>query len=138
MTRNNQPTEDRYDPVHDDGRRRSSAIVAFLGTGMDPKPTRANMVDRLAHATRTVRELSGQGRQLEDWLADEMRIRGIRENAAVLAVLEIFEPGSDLVVVFRGHARLGGGGNCTFRGYPANCFISSFTPRWSCGSLPAT
>jgi hypothetical protein len=100
VTPNNQPTEDRYDPVHDDGRRRSSAIVAFLGTGVDPKPTRANMVDRLANATRTVRELSGQGRQLEDWLADEMRIRGIRENAAVLAVLEISEPGSALAQAY--------------------------------------
>jgi hypothetical protein len=96
VTPNNEPTEDRYDPVHDDGRRRSSAIVAFLGTGMDPKPTRANMVDRLASATRTVRELSGQGRQREDWLADEMRIGGIRENAAVLALVEISEPGSAL------------------------------------------
>lgn len=100
MTPNNQPTEDRYDPVHDGGRRRSSAIVAFLVTGMDPEPTRANMVDRLANATRTVRELSGQRRHLEDWLADEMRIRGIRENAAVLAVLEISEPRSALAQAY--------------------------------------
>jgi hypothetical protein len=78
----------------------NSAIVAFLGTAADPEPTRANMVDRLANPTRTERELSGQGRQLEDWLADEMRIRGIRENAAVLAVLEVSKPGSALAQAY--------------------------------------
>ena len=63
MTPDDQPTEDGYDPVHDDGWRRSSAIVAFLGTGMDPKPTRATMVEHLADAARTMCELNGRGRQ---------------------------------------------------------------------------
>jgi hypothetical protein len=58
------------------------------------------LVERLADAARTVRELKRRGRQLEDWLADEMRIRGIRENAAVLAVLEISDPGSALAQAY--------------------------------------
>jgi hypothetical protein len=96
VTPNNQPTEDRYDPVHDDGRRLSSATVAFLGTGMDPKPTRANMVDRLSRcdpdSARTERPAAAARRLACGRNADP----GIQENAALLAVLEISELASAL------------------------------------------
>jgi hypothetical protein len=83
---------------HED--RRSSAVVAFLGAGLDPRPTRATMVERLADASRTVEELRNRNQPVDDWLAEQMRCRGIRENAAVLAVLEMAVPASGLAKSF--------------------------------------
>jgi hypothetical protein len=47
------------------------------------------MVEALAGARRAVAMHQAHGRGVDDWLAGEVRFRGIRENAAVLAVLEL-------------------------------------------------
>jgi hypothetical protein len=47
------------------------------------------MVEVLAGARRAAAMHQMHGRALEEWLAGEVRLRGIRENAAVLAVLEL-------------------------------------------------
>src|SRR5215472_803934 len=47
------------------------------------------MVEALAGARRAVAMYQAHGRAVDDWLAGELRLRGIRETAAVLAVLEL-------------------------------------------------
>jgi hypothetical protein len=71
--------------------RRGEAIMAFLGAGAHNRPSRAAMVSALASARRTVAILQSRGEPVADWLASETRLRGIRENAAALAVMEIPE-----------------------------------------------
>jgi hypothetical protein len=71
-----------------EGNRRA-VLMAFLGVGMPSAPTRALMVAALAGARRAVAEHQARGQGLDEWLAGEIRVRGIRENAAVLAVLEL-------------------------------------------------
>lgn len=65
--------------------------MAFLGAGLHDRRSRAALVSALAGARRTVAMLQSRGQPLEDWLASETRLRGIRENAAALAVMEIAE-----------------------------------------------
>jgi len=71
------------------GERRSAALVAFLDAGMCSPLSRALIVQVLAGARRAVALHQPHGRALDEWLAGEVRLRGIRENAAVLAVLEL-------------------------------------------------
>jgi hypothetical protein len=86
--------------IGDREERRRAAIVSFPGAGMDPKPTPANLVKTLADARRTVMASTERPSLVQEWLTGEMRVRGIRENAAVLAVLEVTEPGSALAREF--------------------------------------
>jgi hypothetical protein len=69
--------------------RRRAALIAFLGAGMQSPPSKALIVEVLAGARRAVALHQPYGRALDEWLAGEVRLRGIRENAAVLAVLEL-------------------------------------------------
>ena len=71
--------------------RRGEAIIAFLGVGLHNPPSRAVMISALAGARRTVARLQSRGEPVADWLASETRLRGIRENAAALAVMELPE-----------------------------------------------
>ncbi|HEX5297870.1 MAG TPA: hypothetical protein VFW50_12850 [Streptosporangiaceae bacterium] len=71
------------------GERRRAALIAFLGAGMGSAPSKALIVEVLAGARRAVALHQPHGRALDEWLAGEARLRGIRENAAVLAVLEL-------------------------------------------------
>jgi hypothetical protein len=73
---------DRPDEEH-----RQTAIVAFLGAGLVGVST-AVFVSTLATARRTLTAHRIQHRPVDDWLAAEIRLRGVRENAAVLAMLE--------------------------------------------------
>lgn len=68
---------------------RSAALVSFLGAGMPSPPSKALIVEALARARRAVAMHRGHGLALDQWLNGEVRLRGIRENAAVLAVLEL-------------------------------------------------
>jgi hypothetical protein len=68
---------------------RGTALIAFLGAGLPSPPSKALIVEALAGARRAVAMYQGHGRVLDEWLAGEVRLRGIRENAAVLAVLEL-------------------------------------------------
>jgi hypothetical protein len=71
--------------------RYRQAIMAFLGAGLRPPPSRALTVTALAGARRAVASHQARGESLGKWLAGEVRVRGIRENAAVLAVMELPE-----------------------------------------------
>jgi hypothetical protein len=71
-----------------EGRRRA-ALTGFLGAGMPSPPSTALMVAALAGARRAVAMHQERGLAVDQWLAGEVRLRGIRENAAVLAVLEV-------------------------------------------------
>lgn len=68
---------------------RRDAMRAFLGAGMGSPPTHALIVSALANARRSVAAHQARGEPLDDWLMNETRIRGIRENAATLAALEV-------------------------------------------------
>jgi hypothetical protein len=48
-------------------------------------------VSALGNARRSVAALKSRGESLDEWLKSESRLRGIRENAATLAVMEIPE-----------------------------------------------
>jgi hypothetical protein len=69
--------------------RRRAALIAFLSAGMPSPPSTALLVEALAGARRTVVMHQARGLAVDHWLASEVRLRGIRENAAVLAVLEM-------------------------------------------------
>jgi len=69
--------------------RRRAAVIAFLGAGLSSAPSKALAVSALAAARCAVSVRQVQGQPLDEWLAGEVRMRGIRENAAVLAVLEL-------------------------------------------------
>ena len=71
--------------------RRFRALSTFLGSGMGYTPARGQMVAALAAARRAVVVNRPHERLLKEWLQSETRVRGIRENAAVLAVMEIPE-----------------------------------------------
>jgi hypothetical protein len=66
-----------------------TAVVAFMSSGMPSPPSSALIVEALADARRVVTMLQARGHDLDEWLAGRVRLRGIRENAAVLAVLEL-------------------------------------------------
>lgn len=72
-----------------DGERRRDAIMTFLGAGLVQRPSRAHAVAARAVARREVASCQAGGESVMEWLAGEVHCRGIRENAAVLAVLEI-------------------------------------------------
>lgn len=72
---------------YDDDRKRA-ALVGFLSAGLDPAPSRAVLVSALADARRAVAALRSRREPIGQWLANEIRFRGVRENAAVLAALE--------------------------------------------------
>jgi hypothetical protein len=82
-------TGNRSLPADADHRR--DAIIAFLGAGLGQPLSTALAVDALASARRTVATHLASGASAGEWLASEIRVRGIRENAAVLAVMEIAE-----------------------------------------------
>ena len=70
------------------GERRQTALAAFLGAGMPAAPSTALLVQALAGARRAVAAHQQRGHAIDQWLASEVRQGGIRENAAVLAVME--------------------------------------------------
>jgi hypothetical protein len=65
--------------------------MAFLGAGLHQPPSTAQAVAALANARRMVASLLSRGEPVAPWLANETRLRGIRENAATLAVMEVQE-----------------------------------------------
>ncbi len=67
--------------------QRSAAVIALLSAGLEPAPTRASMVGALADSRREVAALQRQGHDLMPWAIAE--VRGIRENAVVVAMLEV-------------------------------------------------
>jgi hypothetical protein len=69
--------------------RRREVIIAFLGVGLSQSPSRAQAVAALAAARREVASCLALRASVREWLAGEVRFHGIRENAAVLVVLEI-------------------------------------------------
>jgi hypothetical protein len=71
--------------------RRFNALSTFLSSGMGYTLTRGQIVGALAAARRAVVVNRAHERLLKEWLQSETRVRGIRENAAVLAVMEIPE-----------------------------------------------
>lgn len=84
-------THDQHGAQHRDRpaeERRQAAVTAFLCAGMSAPPSTALMVQALAGARREVAEHQQRGLAVDQWLADEVRLRGIRENAAILAVME--------------------------------------------------
>lgn len=70
-------------------KRRPDAILPFLGAGLFQRPSRAQAVDAIAAARRGVAACQARRAPVRQWLAGEVRLSAIRENAAVLAVLEI-------------------------------------------------
>jgi hypothetical protein len=68
---------------------RREALIAFLGAGMTPTPAAAQLVSVLATARRSVAALQSRGEPLYEWLNSECRLRGVRENAATLATMEV-------------------------------------------------
>ncbi len=62
--------------------------MGFLCAGLDPPPSRAVLVSSLSDARRAVSLLRSRKEPLDQWLASEVRFRGIRENAATLAAME--------------------------------------------------
>jgi len=71
--------------------RRSQAILAFLGAGLQQPPDRALAVTALASARRDLAALQASNLPVGTWLTEQARHGGIRENAATLAVLELPE-----------------------------------------------
>jgi len=76
------------EPAHDPDPQRNQAVATFLTAGLHEPPSAASMVSALASARRAVALHRARGSAIDPWLADEVRLRGIRENAAVLAALE--------------------------------------------------
>ncbi|GIH02082.1 hypothetical protein Rhe02_01490 [Rhizocola hellebori] len=71
--------------------RRRAALMALLCAGISPPPTKAQMVEALAAARRSVASHRSRHQPLDAWLRSEEHGQGMRENAAVLAALEIPE-----------------------------------------------
>jgi hypothetical protein len=69
--------------------RGPDAILAFLGAGLFQRPSRAQAVATVAAARRGIAACQARRAPVRPWLAGEVHLRGIRETAAVLAVLEI-------------------------------------------------
>jgi hypothetical protein len=68
---------------------RRAVLTAFVGAGMPAAPSKALLVEALGGARRAVAAYQAHGQAVDDWLVGEVRLRGIRENAAVVAVLEL-------------------------------------------------
>ena len=80
---------------------RRRALIAFLAAGMAPAPATAQLVSALANARRAVAANLSQGLPVGEWMQSEIRFRGIRENAAILAALEIPEMREPVATRFR-------------------------------------
>ncbi|GAA4555310.1 hypothetical protein GCM10023193_01360 [Planotetraspora kaengkrachanensis] len=65
------------------------ALIGFLGAGLGSPPPTALMVTALADARRSVAARLQFNQPTSEWLAEETRAGGIRENAAVPAVMEM-------------------------------------------------
>lgn len=78
---------DRDDPPGPDARR--AALVAFLSAGLPSPPPTSVMVSALAAARREILAHRARSEPLDSWLSNEVRLRGVKENAAVLAALEL-------------------------------------------------
>ena len=91
-------SEDADPPAEE---RRRAVLVAFIGAGMHSPPSTALLVTALAGARRAVAMHQARGLAIDGWLAGEVRLRGIRENAAVLAVLEIPERREETAQAYR-------------------------------------
>jgi hypothetical protein len=81
--------------------RRRGALIAFLGAGLPSPPSTAALVAALADARRAVAMHQARGLPLDGWLAGEIDPGGIRENAAVLAVLELPERREEIAGAYR-------------------------------------
>jgi hypothetical protein len=81
--------------------RRRVVVAAFIGAGVPSPPSTALLVQALAGARRAVAMYSARGLAVDQWLAGEVRLRGIRENAAVLAVLEMPERREEVAQAYR-------------------------------------
>jgi hypothetical protein len=82
-------------------KRRRAALIAFLGARMYCPLSTAVLVTALAGARRAVAVYQARHLAIDGWLAGEVRLRGIRENAAVLAVLEIPERREETAQAYR-------------------------------------
>ncbi len=98
---------------------RADALIAFLSAGLRQQPSRALMVEALADARRAVAACRARRLSIDGWLADQIRLRGIRKTAA-------FAPPRPFVDHYRGLARTGselasgclpcGNGGASYRG----------------------
>jgi hypothetical protein len=93
--------DERRDSDAAENTRRRDAMLAFLGAGMHAPPSRARMVAALADARRSVAAHQATSQPVDGWLANEIRLRGVRESAAVLAVLEIPERRAEIADAYR-------------------------------------
>jgi hypothetical protein len=97
-------THDQTGAQHHDrsveaGRR--AALTAFLSVGIPGPPSSALLVQALANARRAVAMHQQRGLAIDQWLAGEIRQRGIKENASVLAVLEIPGRRDEIAAAYR-------------------------------------
>jgi hypothetical protein len=81
--------------------RRRAALIVFIGAGIPWPPSTALIVAALADARRAVAKRQARGLAVDQWLAGEVRLRGIRENAAVLAVLEMPGRRAEIAAAYR-------------------------------------
>ena len=77
------------EPASEEGLRKARGGLFAAGMAYTPRPFQ--FVERIGEARRMVAGLSACGRRLEPWLQEEMRLRGLRENAAIIAVMEVPE-----------------------------------------------
>jgi|CZLB01.1.fsa_nt_gi hypothetical protein len=73
-------TGERAMPLEEE--HRNDVIIAFLGAGLREPPSRALAVASLAGARRMVAAHQARDEPFRGWLASEIRLAGIRENAA--------------------------------------------------------
>ena len=72
-------------------RSQRRARLALFAAGMSYQPEPWQVVARMAEARRAIVELRWRGSPLDGWLGEEVRVRGLRENAAVIAAMEVPE-----------------------------------------------
>jgi hypothetical protein len=72
-----------------DEERRRDAVIAFLGAGLLQPPSPALAVAVLSGARRIVASHQARGESISAWLTSQIRLHGIRENAATLAAVEV-------------------------------------------------
>jgi hypothetical protein len=70
---------------------RQQVLIELLTAGVTPMPSAAQLVTALADARRHVASFQARIEPLDDWLTGQMNRRGVWENAAVLAALEVPE-----------------------------------------------
>ncbi|GAA1031329.1 hypothetical protein GCM10009557_26350 [Virgisporangium ochraceum] len=75
--------EDELEPGWDGNR--PAAISAVLCAGVTPRPPKWLQVELLAAARRAA---DANSAECESWAAEQLRLGGIRENAALVAVME--------------------------------------------------